>query len=1097
MPSGRGRLVVVVVSGLDSYQESLLAGIGRVLEDEGYAVAVYAIEALMADLPEQLDCLIAHCAPAGLITTVAVRPEQEQELQRVAAERGVPTVHLAQDLPGQTCVRADNVQGMRALMAHLLDEHGSRMPALVRGMSHQVDHLEREQVFREELARRGIPVHEDLVIDGEGNRDEGFRAVRALLARRRDLDAVVTVDDWTAASALSAVTAAGLRVPEDVAVTGFDNAPIAVLTWPGITTVDQDLVEQGRAAAAALLRQIGGAPGGEHLRMPCRVVRRGSTWIPGDEEREALTAAAADELSRLTRTHLSDQNAQIRLSRELLRCRTLDDVTTTLAAELGPLGVRRCFLVLRPDTGGVAGASSGAHRVGQLLLDFRDGATHPLGAARFRDCLLPGYLHDELTHGMLCVVRLSAGGTDLGNLILEYQPGATPVAETLRLDIGKAIKTCLDTDELQGTVLRLHGEMAERRRMEAQLRLSSTVFDQAPDGIAIVDARARVLSLNPSLVAATGYRLQDLVGRPVSLLRPGRQGTDTYRALRQALEQDGCWEGEMTVRRRDGQEFLARVSVSVVGGSGAQVDQYVIICNDVSELRRKDDYIAHLAFHDELTGLPNRALLTDRLNHRIALAEREGDRLGVMFVDLDRFRAVNGSYGHEVGNAVLCESATRLKDSLRESDTVARVGGDEFVAVLTQTVALEGQAHVARRVISDLSQPASIHGQVLRVGASVGIANYPEDGRDAAELIRHAEAAMHSAKAGGGGNCAFFRPEMTALVQSRLQLEMDLRTAVDSGGLVLHYQPKVAIADRSLCGVEALVRWQHPERGLLGPLEFVPLAEECGLICDLGAWVLDEACRQSARWRESFGRVVRIGVNVSAHQVQQTDLVAEVSRACRAHRVPLEDLEVELTESQIMDNLPHVVPAFSGLRDVGVRVAVDDFGTGYSSFAYLRDLPVDVLKIDRSFLTHAQERRRDREILKTIVGLGRALNLDVVAEGVETQGQADLLLSYQCRTAQGYLFARPLPAEDFAKVYLSGVVPERGQGSPERSPDAAVLGHQGSGEHGSDAGAHGSGPAEHGSGPAGHSAGSAPVPGPRSPQRESDEVEHGGAGRGR
>lgn len=1025
------RLIVVIMTGLDAYQAPLLDGIRRVLLPRGYAVVAHVSHVVLGGISDQLRCLLTHQAPWGVIATSCLTPELDREVHDILVQQGIPATHIGQETPGQTCVRADNTQGMSALMAHLLDECGVRSPALVRGGSHLPDHVDRERVFRAELAARGLTPDEELVVEGGLNPDLQFHAMRSLLSRRRDFDAVVTMGDWAATAVLGALAEAGLDVPGDVAVTGFDNYPTAALTWPGITSVDQQLTEQGTQAARALLDLLAGAPAGEHRHVPCDLVVRGST-VPADA-RTSHDRFSVRDVSEVAQAHLSDQNALIRTSRALIECRSLEDVRATLTTTLNPLGVRRCYLVLHEEPGSL-GHEPGTHRPARLLLDYSGQRSHPVPPEPFASCLLPDHLHRELADGFLALQPLTVGQELLGYMLLELSTGTTLIAETLRLDIGKALKAALDTGALQQQVRRLeertreldaalvelHAEMEERRRVEAQLTLSSTVFEQSPDGIVIVDVRGRVMSTNPACAAITGYAARELTGLPISVLRPTRAGTTTDRALRQALLDRGSWEGDLWSRRRDGEAFLARVSISTVGTAGAPSGRYVVIFNDVTEMRRKDERIQRLAFHDELTGLPNRALLADRLNQRLALARRRGEGLAVMFVDLDRFKVVNGSYGHDVGNGLLAESALRLKDFLRESDTIARVGGDEFVAVLTHVSGPEEYAGVAERVIAQLSQPLTVDHHLVRVGASIGIACFPDDGGDAAELMSHAEAAMHSAKSSGGGTYRFFRSEMTAQAQLQLHLEMELRDAVEHGGLELFYQPKVAIADRSLHGVEALVRWRHPTRGLLGPLQFVPLAEERGIICDLGNWVLDETCRQGRRWQDLLGRPLKIGVNVSALQVQQNDLVKDVLRACAAHQMPPGSIEVELTESSIMDNLTQVSPIFSSLRDSGVTVAVDDFGTGYSSFAYLRDLPVDVLKIDRSFIMNIEDKDQDREILKTIIALGRALSLDVVAEGIETQGQADLLMAYDCRTAQGYLFARPLPAHEFERLFLAG-----------------------------------------------------------------------------
>jgi diguanylate cyclase (GGDEF)-like protein/PAS domain S-box-containing protein len=564
----------------------------------------------------------------------------------------------------------------------------------------------------------------------------------------------------------------------------------------------------------------------------------------------------------------------------------------------------------------------------------------------------------------------------------------------------------------------LAADLAERRQADSELRLAATVFDHMTDGVVVVDARGRVLSANPAFSVITGYSPAEVTGRAVSTLWRGMRGTETFRRMSGTLVETGRWEGEIWNRRRGGEDFLARLSVSTVPGRAGAGPQYVGVFNDLTELRRKDEYIQHLSFHDPLTAMPNRALLADRLEHGIALARRERGMLGVMYVDLDRFKIVNDSYGHDVGNELLKVVATRLAGCLRESDTVARVGGDEFVALFTQVPESGGFAALARRIIDSLSRPVTVNGQVMRVGASVGIACYPDDGDDAAQLLKHADAAMYVAKSSGRGTFRFFRAEMTSEAERRLRIEVELRDAVDHGGLELFYQPRVVMSTGELRGVEALVRWRHPERGLIPPMEFIPIAEETGIIIELGRWVLDAACRQYREWWTRRGRAIKISINVSALQLRQGDLAKEVVEVCQKHQVPPSEIEIELTESTIMADPEASSMLLSRLRGIGVDVAVDDFGTGYSSLAYLRRLPIDVLKIDRSFIMNVGEDPSDTEIVRTIIALGRTLNLATVAEGVETQGQADFLTACGCQTAQGFLFARPLPAIEFEERFL-------------------------------------------------------------------------------
>jgi diguanylate cyclase (GGDEF)-like protein len=438
----------------------------------------------------------------------------------------------------------------------------------------------------------------------------------------------------------------------------------------------------------------------------------------------------------------------------------------------------------------------------------------------------------------------------------------------------------------------------------------------------------------------------------------------------------------------------------------------------IDALRRKDDDLRHLAFHDALTDLPNRALLLDRMEQSIAVAQRQNEKRGIMFIDLDRFKAINDSLGHDAGDAMLKEVARRLKACLRNADTVARLGGDEFVVLLNDVTIPETYASVALKVISNLSLPMEFAGSVMQVGASVGLACFPHDGESAVELMKHADLAMYEAKSAGRGTFCFFQDSMTNASLQRLQLESELRHAISHNELELFYQPKIALASNQLCGVEALVRWRHPVRGLTPPMEFIPMAEATGLIAPLGDWVLEEACRQSAAWKAQGLGAIKIAVNISARQMHQGDLVERVLTLTRQHGISPSDLEFELTESVIMAKPQESARAFASLREIGVLIAMDDFGTGYSSLAYLRRLPIDVLKIDRSFVTNADRNESDAEIVRMIIALAQTLKLEVVAEGVETESQAAFLKACGCPTAQGYLYSKPQCAAELEKWLL-------------------------------------------------------------------------------
>ncbi|HJV24355.1 MAG TPA: EAL domain-containing protein [Aromatoleum sp.] len=571
------------------------------------------------------------------------------------------------------------------------------------------------------------------------------------------------------------------------------------------------------------------------------------------------------------------------------------------------------------------------------------------------------------------------------------------------------------TDELKQANDALKAEIDEHARAEAALKLAASVFENTMDGVLITDTAGTILSVNPAFTAITGYVAEEAIGRSPNLLRSDRHPVGFYRELWETLLREGRWEGEIWNRRKSGEAYLEWLSIGMVAGDDGRALRYVGVFNDITELRRKDEHIRHLAFHDPLTGLPNRALLLDRLEHGLAGARRAGERLGLMFIDLDRFKHINDSLGHDIGDALLQEVARRLRESVRQSDTVARMGGDEFVILLEQVGEPEVCAGLAKKILTRLNAPMELDGHTLQVCASIGIACFPDDGSDTVTLMKHADAAMYAAKSAGRGTYRFFQAEMTEKAGQRLRLEMELRSAVRKGELEVFYQPGVSLATGVPCGVEALVRWRHPERGLVPPNDFIPLAEETGIIHELGNWVLEEACRQSQAWREQGLGRIRTAVNISAKQLQEGDLAERIGGLTRKYGLAPGDLAVELTESVIMANPEEISGVFDRLREIGVTVAVDDFGTGYSSLAYLRRLPIDVLKIDRSFVRNADRDAGDAQIVRIIMALAQALKLDVIAEGVETRAQADFLASCGCETAQGFLFAQPQPAPVTAK----------------------------------------------------------------------------------
>lgn len=552
------------------------------------------------------------------------------------------------------------------------------------------------------------------------------------------------------------------------------------------------------------------------------------------------------------------------------------------------------------------------------------------------------------------------------------------------------------------------------------------LFRQHPDGVFNFDLRRRLMSVNPALAGMTGYSAAELLG--ISLAKLTRERD--LPALRQAFFK--ALRGKPQTReflcvRKDGTEMDASVTLlpsivddRVVGVHG--------ILKDISQSKRDERRILYLANHDALTGLPNRNLLHEHMQHAIDQARSYGTRVGVLFMDLNRFKVVNDSLGHDQGDALLREIGERLRSTLRPADTVARIGGDEFVVLLENVQDADQLARVARNLLSVVSRPVDLKDHGVSVSTSIGASLYPTDGVDAQSLLKNADLAMYAAKAAGSGGFRFYSPEMNEQATSRFSRENNLRHAITEGELVLHYQPRLDVATNRIVGLEALVRWQHPSQGLIYPTNFIDLAEETGMIDGLGEWVLTTACAQLRRWQDAGFHALRVSVNVSALQLNSERLCGTVSEALHASGLRPECLELEITESSLMRNLDSSQATLGQFRNMGISLSIDDFGTGYSSLNYLKKLPVDTLKIDRSFVHDVSSNADDAAIVRATIAMAHSMHLRVVAEGVTSVDQLQLLQSWRCDEIQGYLLCQPLPVAQleafFQEQGAQGVMPD-------------------------------------------------------------------------
>ncbi|WPL18546.1 Bacteriophytochrome cph2 [Thiorhodovibrio winogradskyi] len=552
---------------------------------------------------------------------------------------------------------------------------------------------------------------------------------------------------------------------------------------------------------------------------------------------------------------------------------------------------------------------------------------------------------------------------------------------------------------------------SERAAREREVR-SQTVFEKTSEGIVFTDAKTRVLMVNPAFTEITGYGENEVLGETPRLLQSGRHDKAFYQAMWASINETGSWRGEFWNRRKSGEIYPQQSTISAVHNDAGELTGYIGVFGDLSNLRRSEEALYQLAHHDVLTGLPNRSLLRASLEQSLARARRGETLLALLFFDLDLFKNINETLGHPVGDRLLQHVAGELQKTLGEDCLVARVGGDEFMLVAEDLTDPSDAARLAVRILNCFSEPFSADGRELFITASIGISLYPSDGGTIEELQSHADLAMYQAKEYGRNTYRFFEATMTAGVSDRLQLESALRGALARNQMWLAYQPQISLDDESLIGVEALLRWENPELGAVSPGVFIPIAEEIGLIREIGDWVLEQAVRQLAQWDQAGVRIPRLAINLAMPQIESHELVAQVQAVLEREGVSPERIELEVTESMLMRHLDQVRSNLEALRNMGVCLAIDDFGSGYSSLRYLKRLPIHRLKIDRSFVEHLTQDANDDAIVRAVIVLGRSLGLAVLAEGVETRAQADFLATEGCHEVQGFLFGRPVPPED-------------------------------------------------------------------------------------
>ena len=562
-------------------------------------------------------------------------------------------------------------------------------------------------------------------------------------------------------------------------------------------------------------------------------------------------------------------------------------------------------------------------------------------------------------------------------------------------------------------------DITDRLAAAEDLRLHASIFEHSGEGILITDADERIVAVNKAFCRITGYSKEEVLGRSAHMFDSVHQDEDFYRHMREEIRTSGSWRGEMLEMKKGGEVYPKWASVGAMKNPEGRISHYFSIFSDISERKRAEERIHHLAYYDALTDLPNRSLLNKLVTQTLAAAARSRAHGALLFIDLNRFKPINDTLGHEVGDRLLKQVGERFRATLRSEDLMARLGGDEFVAGLFNIAKREHAGIVAQKLLTALDEPFLIDGNELRLGACIGISIYPQDGDNAETLLRYADIAMYRAKQTRQNAYMYYSEEMNRRSLDRLKIETGLRQALDRGELRVHYQPKVRIDSGEIIGAEALVRWQHPSEGMIPPGEFIPVAEETGLVVQIGEWVLEQACLQALAWQRAGLPLLKIAVNISARQIN-AGLPRTVAALLARLGLPPEWLELELTESMLMHGSDEVIDMMDELHAKGVSLALDDFGTGYSSLSYLKRFPIDTLKIDRSFVAGIPQDANDCAIAGAIVSMAKQLGHKVIAEGVETREQLAFLSSLGCHEIQGYLFSPGVPAESFAALVREG-----------------------------------------------------------------------------
>lgn len=633
-------------------------------------------------------------------------------------------------------------------------------------------------------------------------------------------------------------------------------------------------------------------------------------------------------------------------------------------------------------------------------------------------CKMSGYSRTELLE--MSVFDMKAPEQDHGSfertkttkeglaveVMLQRKDGSTYHSEV----IGKNI----DIDG-QKMVMGIVRDISQQVKTEQKVRTLSQAVEQSPVSVMILSIDGCIKYVNQAFENIVGYSFSEVEGSKFADLMPDNAISETYPRLLDALSKGDSWEGEVLIRKKNGETFWEYGHISPVKDEYGKVIHYLAVKEDISTRKAQEEKIFHQAHFDSLTNLPNRLLSLDRLNQFIGEAQRQKNKVALLFVDLDDFKKVNDSLGHDIGDAVLVEAASRLSQVLRSGDTVGRLGGDEFILILGSLSNEKVAQKTAERVLEQFREPFGIENRRLVLSASVGIALYPNDGQSSTDLLKNADSAMYHAKSLGRNTYSFYTEEMNQQVARRLQIEEQIHEALQRDEFSLVFQPQVDVRSDQVIGTEALLRWKNPTLGQVPPDEFIPIAEETGLIIPIGQFVLQQALAQASEWQKEFHPDFRMAVNLSPRQFRDPELISQVKSTIQKYNLAKHTLELEITEGVLMNNQQFVKNALSALNLIDVRISMDDFGTGYSSLSYLRNYPFDMLKVDRSFINDLVDDPADRELINAAISMAHSLKLKVVAEGVENQEQYKLLKELKCDYVQGYLIGKPMNAQAFSE----------------------------------------------------------------------------------